>query len=70
VPWWERPRGAAALVAAVVAVAFARSLANGFTYDEPLVIVQAQNFLRSTDFGALVTRDYFRATLEGTWRPF
>ncbi|HVU50276.1 MAG TPA: hypothetical protein VHL80_06300 [Polyangia bacterium] len=68
--WWERPGGAATLVAVVVAVVFARSLANGFTYDEPLVIVRAQNFLKSTDFGALVTRDYFSATLEGTWRPF
>jgi hypothetical protein len=69
-PWWTRPRGAAALVAAAAVVAFARSLGNGFTYDEPLVIVQAQNFLKSTDFGALVTRDYFSASLEGTWRPF
>ena len=69
-PWWERPRGAAVIVAAAVAVVFARSLANGFTYDEPLVIVKAQNFLKSTDFGALVTREYFSATLEGTWRPF
>ncbi len=69
-PWWERPRGAAALVVAIVFVVFARSLANGFTYDEPLVIVQAQNFLKSTDFGALVTREYFGASLEGTWRPF
>jgi hypothetical protein len=69
-PWWERPRGAAALVTAVVVAVFARSLANGFTYDEPLVIVQAQTFLKSMDFGALVTRDYFSATLEGTWRPF
>jgi hypothetical protein len=51
-------------------VVFARSLGNGFTYDEPLVIVQAQTFLKSTEFGALVTRDYFSASLEGTWRPF
>jgi hypothetical protein len=69
-PWWTRPRGAAALVAVVVAAAFARSLGNGFTYDEPLVIVQAQSFLKSTDFGVLLTRDYFGASLEGTWRPF
>jgi hypothetical protein len=69
-PWWERPRGAAALVVAVVVAAFARSLANGFSYDEPLVIVKAQTFLKSGDLGALVTRDYFAATLEGTWRPF
>ena len=69
-PWWERPRGAAALVVGLVVAVFARSLANGFSYDEPLVIVQAQNFLKSTDFGALVTPDYFSATLEGTWRPF
>ncbi len=69
-PWWARPRGAAALVAVVVAVAFARSLGNGFTYDEPLVLVQAQAFLKSSDLSALVTRDYFRGSLEGTWRPF
>jgi hypothetical protein len=69
-PWWEGQRGAAAIVAAAVIVAFARSLANGFTYDEPLVIVQAQTFLKSTDLTALVTRDYFAASLEGTWRPF
>jgi hypothetical protein len=69
-PWWERPRGAAAVVVGIVVAVFARSLANGFTYDEPLVLVQPQVFLKSTDFGALVTRDYFSATLEGTWRPF
>jgi hypothetical protein len=69
-PWWEQPRGAAALVAAVVVAAFARSLANGFTYDEPLVIVKAQSFLKSWDLAPLVSRDYFAASLEGTWRPF
>jgi hypothetical protein len=69
-PWWERPRDAGALLALVVVATFARSLANDFTYDEKLVIVQAQTFLKSTDFGALVTRDYFGASLEGTWRPF
>ncbi|HEV3031545.1 MAG TPA: hypothetical protein VG319_07860 [Polyangia bacterium] len=69
-PWWAQPRGAAALVAAVVFVAFARAFANGFTYDEGLVIVEAQNFLKSSDFGVLLTHDYFGASLEGTWRPF
>jgi hypothetical protein len=69
-PWWASPRGAAALVALVIAVVFARSLANGFTYDEPLVLVQAQTFLKTADFGALFSRDYFAASLEGTWRPF
>jgi hypothetical protein len=69
-PWWGRPRPGALLVAAVVALVFGRSLANGFTYDEPLVIVQAQDFLKSTDFGALFSKDYFSASLEGTWRPF
>jgi hypothetical protein len=57
-------------VAVVVAVAFGRSLANGFTYDEPLVIVQAQGFLKSTDFWVLLSSKYFSASLEGTWRPF
>jgi hypothetical protein len=69
-PWWAEPRAAAALVAAVVVAVFARSLANGFTYDEPLVIGQAQNFLRSTDYGVLLSKRYFAASLEGTWRPF
>jgi hypothetical protein len=69
-PWWASPRGAAALIAVVVAVVFARSLGNGFTYDEPLVLVQAQTFLKTADFGALFSRDYFAASLEGTWRPF
>jgi protein O-mannosyl-transferase len=69
-PWWEGPRGAAVCLTLVVVAAFARSLANGFSYDEPLVIVQAQTFLKSTDVHLLVTRDYFAASLEGTWRPF
>ncbi|HVZ73082.1 MAG TPA: hypothetical protein VHJ20_11955 [Polyangia bacterium] len=69
-PWWAVPRKAALFVAAVTIVVFARALANGFTYDEPLVIVQAQTFLKSGDFGALFSRDYFAASLEGTWRPF
>jgi hypothetical protein len=58
------------LLVGVVAAVFARSLANDFTYDEPLVIVQAQGFLKSTDYWALLTKDYFAASLEGTWRPF
>jgi tetratricopeptide (TPR) repeat protein len=69
-PWWASARGAGALVAVVVALVFARSLGNGFTYDEPLVLVQAQTFLKTADFGALFSRDYFAASLEGTWRPF
>ena len=58
------------MLAVIIAAVFGRSLGNGFTYDEPLVIVQAQGFLRSTDYWALVTKHYFAATLEGTWRPF
>jgi hypothetical protein len=69
-PWWTTPRGAAFVVAVFVAAAFARSLGNAFTYDEPLVLVQAQAFLKSSDFSALVTKDYFAGSLEGTWRPF
>jgi hypothetical protein len=69
-PWWASPRGAGVLVTCLIVVAFARSLANGFTYDEPLVLVQAQTFLKTADFGALFSRDYFAASLEGTWRPF
>jgi hypothetical protein len=69
-PWWTTPRGAAFVVAVFVVAAFARSLGNAFTYDEPLVLVQAQAFLKSSDFSALVTKDYFAGSLEGTWRPF
>ena len=69
-PWWAAPRRAAAFVAVVTAAVFARSLGNGFTYDEPLVLERAQGFLKSTDYWVLVTKDYFAASLEGTWRPF
>jgi hypothetical protein len=69
-PWWTVPRKAALFVAAVIVVAFARSLANGFSYDEVLVLERAQAFLKSSDFGALFSRNYFAASLEGTWRPF
>ena len=69
-PWWATPRGAAVIVAAVAAVAFARSLGNGFTYDEGLVLVGAQRFLQSGSFGTLLSKDYFASSLEGTWRPF
>jgi protein O-mannosyl-transferase len=58
------------IVAAAAAVAFARALGNGFTYDEGLVLVGAQRFLQSGSFGTLLTKDYFAASLEGTWRPF
>jgi len=68
--WWARPGWAAAVVAAVAVVAFARSLTNEFTYDEGLVIVHAQRFLRSGSFGTLFSTRYFAASLEGTWRPF
>jgi hypothetical protein len=69
-PWWATPRGAATVVALVAVVAFARALGNGFTYDEGLVLVGAQRFLQSGSFGALLSKDYFGASLEGTWRPF
>jgi hypothetical protein len=68
-PWWGRPRAAAALVAALAVIAFARSLGNGFSYDEGLVIVRAQGFLRSGAYWALVSKQYFMASQEGTWRP-
>jgi hypothetical protein len=69
-PWWATVRGAAVLVAAVAVVAYARALGNDFTYDEGLVIARAQPFLTSGSFGTLVSRHYFGASLEGTWRPF
>lgn len=68
-PWWASPRGAAAIVAVVAIVAFARSLGNEFTYDEGLVIVGAQRFLQSASFGTLFSPSYFSGSLEGTWRP-
>jgi protein O-mannosyl-transferase len=69
-PWWAKPRRAGLLVAALIIAVFAGSLANGFTYDEPLVIERAQGFLKSTDYWVLFTKSYFGASLEGTWRPF
>ena len=69
-PWWATPRGAAVIVAVAALAAFARALANGFTYDEGLVLVGAQRFLQSGSFGALLSQSYFGASLEGTWRPF
>jgi tetratricopeptide (TPR) repeat protein len=69
-PWWAGERAAGALVAALTVIAFVRSLGNQFTYDEGLVIVQAQRFLRSGAVGVLVSKQYFAASLEGTWRPF
>jgi protein O-mannosyl-transferase len=68
-PWWASPRGAAAIVAAAAIAAYARSLGNGFTYDEGLVILGAQRFLQSASFGTLFTPGYFSGSLEGTWRP-
>ena len=69
-PWWATPRGAAVIVALAALGAFARALANGFTYDEGLVLVGAQRFLQSGSFGTLLDKSYFGASLEGTWRPF
>ena len=69
-PWWATPRGAAIIVALVAVAAFARALGNGFTYDEGLVLVGAQRFLQSGSFGTLLSKGYFGASLEGTWRPF
>jgi hypothetical protein len=69
-PWWATPRGAAIIVALAAGVAFARSLGNGFTYDEGLVLIGAQRFLQSGSFGTLLSKNYFGASLEGTWRPF
>ncbi len=69
-PWWATPRGAAVIVALVAIAAFARALGNGFTYDEGMVLLGAQRFLQSGAFGKLVSKSYFAASLEGTWRPF
>ena len=68
-PFWATPRGAGLLVAALAVLVYARSLANGFSYDEDLVIVQAQRFLQSGAVGVLFGKRYFAASLEGTWRP-
>jgi protein O-mannosyl-transferase len=57
-------------VGALAIVAFARSLGNGFTYDEGLVIVRAQPFLQSWSLETLFSPRYFGAAQEGTWRPF
>src|SRR5450755_3482814 len=67
--WWSSPRGGVVIVVAVAIVAYARSLANEFTYDEGLVILGAQRFLQSAAFGTLFSPSYFSGSLEGTWRP-
>ena len=59
-PWWATPRGAAVIVALAALAAFARALANGFTYDEGLVLVGAQRFLQSGSFGTLLSQELLR----------
>jgi hypothetical protein len=63
------PRGAALIVALAAVVAFGGSLRNQFTYDEGLVIGEADGFLRSGSLGPLFSPRYFAASREGTYRP-
>jgi hypothetical protein len=60
-----------ATLAVVVAalIAFGGSLRNQFTYDEGLVIGEADGFLRSASLATLVSPGYFAASREGTYRP-
>jgi hypothetical protein len=57
----------AVVLAAVIA--FGGSLRNQFTYDEGLVIGEADGFLRSGSLATLVSPRYFAASREGTYRP-
>jgi hypothetical protein len=61
-------RAALAVVVAAV-IAFGGSLRNQFTYDEGLVIGEADGFLRSRSLATLVSPRYFAASREGTYRP-
>ncbi|HVR61506.1 MAG TPA: hypothetical protein VMU50_06385, partial [Polyangia bacterium] len=57
------------LVVAAALIAFGGSLRNQFTYDEGLVIGEADPFLRSGSLSTLVSPRYFAASREGTYRP-
>ena len=70
-PGGRRRGGAAAIVGAGRASsAFARSLGNGFTYDEGLVSWARSPSCSRRPSARSLTSDYFGASLEGTWRPF
>ncbi|MEI8255091.1 MAG: hypothetical protein WCJ30_05400 [Deltaproteobacteria bacterium] len=57
-----------AIVATAVA-AYAGSLRNGFTYDDPMVIQDAAPFLAHGPYRALFSPFYFALSREGTYRP-
>jgi protein O-mannosyl-transferase len=61
-------RTAAAILIAVIA-AFGPSLRNEFTYDEPMVIVDAEPFLAAPQWRSFVSPDYFLRSNETTYRP-
>ncbi|HXI58401.1 MAG TPA: hypothetical protein VNO55_20180, partial [Polyangia bacterium] len=67
--WTRATRWAALAVVAAAVIAFGGSLRNQFTYDEGLVIGEADGFLRSGSLATLVSPRYFAASREGTYRP-
>ena len=59
-----------ALLLAWVALLYAPSLWNGFTYDDPSIVSDASELLSNPQLmGRLFTLDYFRLSGESTFRP-
>ena len=60
----------ALLLVVVVLLAYAPSLSNGFSFDDADVITGAADLLNDpAAIGKLASRDYFRLSLESTYRP-
>jgi len=57
------------LLLASIALLYAPSLSNGFTYDDPAVVADATDLLSHPRLSALVSGDYFRLSGESTYRP-
>jgi hypothetical protein len=65
------PRWSSALLLVWVALVYAPSITNGFTYDDPSVIAEASQLLSDpARAGRLFSQDYFRLSNESTYRPF
>lgn len=60
----------AALLLVWIAVVYAPSIRNGFTYDDPSVIAESSELLSQPGLaGRLFSADYFRLSNESTYRP-
>lgn len=69
--WPVRTRGWLAAVLLVwIALVYAPSLGNGFTYDDPSIVEDASELLSNPRLvGRLFSADYFRLSGEATFRP-